>query len=350
MPTNTPARELLWPTDADILVRVVFLYVGQGTSTVVIVADDDSHKVLLVDINLDTECDGIDVPRLIKDLLDGEDLFAFVNSHPHDDHLRGVTELSEKVNILEVWHSGHKPSKKYGEAYEKLQEVIEKVTDAGGKEIKLERTDGATDLGDAQYHVLSPSEWLTDDVNDEQADERRDRIHEQCAVLKFGKDLAWVMLPGDADRNAFEKYITKRDGDAMHAQALGASHHGARSYFRDDEDSEPYLEALNKTDPEYVIISAPTQEESPHDHPHDDAVGFYADKVGEDNVLHTGEDRCSYIFDIHRDGTYSETISDDGSLAKEYGIDPDGDDGGDAGSTSDHFRRITPRQKGRGYA
>ncbi len=33
MPTNTTARELLWPTDTDILVRVVFLYVGQGTST-----------------------------------------------------------------------------------------------------------------------------------------------------------------------------------------------------------------------------------------------------------------------------------------------------------------------------
>lgn len=352
MPTNATARELLWPTDTDILVRVVFLYVGQGTSTVIIVADGDTYKVLLVDINLDAEHGGIDVPTLIGDLLDGEDLFAFVNSHPHDDHLKGVTELADKVNILEVWHSGHKPSKKYGEAYEKLQEVIKKVTDAGGKdkEIILEQTDVPTDLGDAQCHVLSPSEWLTDDVNDEQADERRDRIHEQCAVLKFGKDLAWVMLPGDADRNAFEKHITEYYGDAMHSQTLGASHHGSRSYFRDNEDDEPYMEALNKTDPEFIVISAPTQEESPHGHPHDDAVGFYKDKVGEENVLHTGKDRCSYIFDIHRDGGYSETISDDGRLAEEYGIDPDGDDGGDVSSASNGFRPITPRQKGRGYA
>ncbi len=307
---------------------------GQSTSTVVIVADGDTYKVLLVDINLDTERGGIDVPTLIGDLLDGEDLFALVNSHPHNDHLRGVAELSEKVNILEVWHSGHKPSKKYGEAYEKLQEVIKKVTDANGKEIILERTDAPTELGDAQYHVLSPSEWLTNDVNDEQADERYARIHEQCAVLKFGKDMVWAMLPGDADRNAFEKHITERYGKEMPSQALDASHHGSRSYFRDNEDDEPYMEALNKTDPEYVVISAPTQEESPHDHPHDDAVGFYNDKVGEDNVLHTGENRCSFIFDVYRDGSYSKVADDDGELAAEYGLEPQDDGANDSQSES----------------
>jgi len=321
MATHNTAKELLWPTDTDILVRVVFLYVGQGTSTIVIVADNDTYKVMLIDINLDAQRGGIDVPMMLMDLLGGEDLFAFVNSHPHDDHLRGIAELSEMVNILEVWHSGHKPSKKYGEAYEQLQDVIKKITDAGGKEITLERTDVPTRLGDAQYHVLSPSEWLTDDVNDEQADERYARIHEQCAVLKFGKDRVWVMLPGDANRNAFEKHITDHYGDAMHSQTLGASHHGSRSYFRDSEEDEPYVEALNLTDPNYIVISAPTQEESPHDHPHDDAVNIYAKKVGEDNILHTGKSHYSYICDIYRDGTYSGVQDDKGVLAQKYPLE-----------------------------
>lgn len=321
MVTETTARKLLWPADREVLVRVAFLYVGQGTSTVVLVADGDDYRVLLIDINLDKERGGIDVPSLISDLVGEGDLAAFVNSHPHNDHLRGIDDLSDQVNILEVWHSGHKPSKKYGEAYDKLQDLIKKVKHAGGDEIVLERTDAPTDLGDAQCHVLSPSEWLIEDVNEEQADERYARIHEQCAVLKFGKDATWIMLPGDADRDAFEKHITDHYDDGLSSVVLGAAHHGARTYFRYDEADEPYMDALNHTDPEYVVISAPTQEESPHDHPHDDAVEAYANKVGKDNVLHTGKKRYSYICDIHRDGTYSGIQDDKGLLAQEYPLE-----------------------------
>ncbi|KKN17458.1 hypothetical protein LCGC14_0965660 [marine sediment metagenome] len=350
MVTETTARKLLWPADTEVLVRVAFLYVGQGTSTVVLVADGDDYRVLLIDINLDEERGGINVPSLISDLVGNGDLAAFVNSHPHNDHLRGLDDLSDRVNILEVWHSGHKPSKKYGEAYEKLQDLIKKVTDAGGDEIVLERTDAPTDLGDAQCHVLSPSEWLTEDVNEEQADERYARIHEQCGVLKFGKDTTWVMLPGDADRDAFEKHITDHYGNSLCSAALGAAHHGARTYFRYDEADEPYMDALDNTDPQFVIISAPIRDDSPHGHPHKDAVELYEDKAGTENVLHTGEDRCSYIFDIFRDGGCSEVTSDDGRLADEYGLEADGEDGkGNAGGGA-RFRRVTPRQKDRGYA
>ena len=35
MTQENVARDLLWPKDSDILVRVVFLYVGQGSSTLV---------------------------------------------------------------------------------------------------------------------------------------------------------------------------------------------------------------------------------------------------------------------------------------------------------------------------
>jgi beta-lactamase superfamily II metal-dependent hydrolase len=324
------ARTRLWPTDSNILVRVAFLYVGQGSSAVVFVADGAGYKVLLVDINLDEGCGGIDVPRLMKDLLDGQSLHAFVNTHPHDDHLRGVEDLSDAVKINNVWHSGHIPSKKYGASYDNLKRVIAKVKEAGGTEVVLEGSRSPKSLGEARYYVLAPAAHVTDDVNEDDADARYNRIHEQCAVLKFGKDSAWIMIPGDADRAAFEDHITEYHKDRLGAFVLAASHHGSRTFFREDEEDEPYLDGLSAIDPSYVVVSAPKQSESKHEHPHDDAIQLYADHVGDENVLHTGAERTCYIFDIYKDGSVSEPQDDGGVLAKEYGLSPkDGGGGGD---------------------
>ena len=130
---DNKAKELLWPTDSNILVRFVWLYVGQGSSTIVLVRNGDTYKSLLVDINLDPKNGGVNVPTLLADLLEEDNLDVFVNTHPHDDHLKGVVELSDKVNIDAVWHSGHKPGKKYDDAYKDLMKVVDEVKGAGGK-------------------------------------------------------------------------------------------------------------------------------------------------------------------------------------------------------------------------
>jgi beta-lactamase superfamily II metal-dependent hydrolase len=334
------ARKAIWPTNKNILVRVVFLYVGQGSSAVVFAANGDAYQVLLVDINVDKGAGGIDVPRMMKDLLAGGSLSWFVNTHPHDDHLEAVEDLSDAVTINNVAHSGHVPSKKYGASYENLQRVIAKVKKRGGKELTLSGSNTALSMGDAFCHVLAPAEYVTDDVNEDDAEARYRRIHEQCAVLKFGKGDAWIMIAGDADRCAFEDHITEYHGDSLAAYVLGASHHGSRTFFRetDDEEDEPYMDALQKINPTYVVISAPKQEESKHDHPHDDAVELYEEYVGADNVFHTGAERKCFFFDIYKDGTVSGPQDDDGVLAKEYGYK---DDGGDGGSKA--FGGFTPR-------
>ncbi len=340
MARSNVARDVLWPKDKNVLVRVAALYVGQGSSAIVFAAKGDSYDVLVVDINMDKERGGIDVPRLIKDLLDGDDLYAFVNTHPHDDHTRGVLALSESVTIKNVWHSGHIPSKKYGACfYDELKKVIDTVKKAGGDEIILEGSKSSNSLGDAAYHVLSPAEYVTDEVNEEKADERYRRIHEQCAVIKFGKDETWVMIPGDADHVAFREHITEYHKERLGAFALFASHHGSRSFFRETEDDEPYLDALDAIDPSYVVISAPKRDESPHEHPHEDAVELYADKVGEENLFHTGEDRHCFIVDIYKDGTYSAPTDDAGKLVNEYGLSPD--DEGDKSTKGGY----SPREK-----
>lgn len=339
------AREVIWPDSRDVLIRVVFLYVGQGDSTLVLVKDGDSYKTILVDINRDMEgLGGINVPALMKDLLAESDgkLDVLVNTHPHNDHLDDITELSAAVDIQAVWHSGHVPGKKNQDSYKELQKVIEKVKKAHGAAaiVELAGSRSATAIGEAEYYVLAPAEHVKDDIDDEEDPEvRYRRIHEQCAVLKFGKGETWVMLAGDADRNAWEKWITEYHKDRLPAVVMNGPHHGSRTFFRYDEDDDPYLTALEEISPEYVVISAPKSDESPHCHPHDDAVGFYEDQVGADNVLHTGKDRKSFICDIYTNGDF--VINEDTRLVDEYGRDED-DDGGAAANAKASVRVSGP--------
>ena len=96
------------------------------------------------------------------------------------------------------------------------------------------------------------------------------------------------MLPGDADRDAWEKHITKYHKERLNAAVLAGIHHGSRTFFYYDDGDVPYKEALKAINPDYVILSAPKRQESKHDHPHPRAVEFYAEQVGKENVLHTG--------------------------------------------------------------
>lgn len=333
------AREVIWPKSNDVLVRVVFLYVGQGDSTIVLVRSGTTCKTILVDINRDKEGNGgISVPRLMKDLLAEQagKLDVFVNTHPHNDHLDDLEDLDKSVDIQEVWHSGHVPGKEHRKSYDVLQKVIKRVKKKHGDaaETELRGSRSATVMGDAEYYVLAPAEHVKDEIDDESDETRYRRIHEQCAVLKFGKNKTWVMLTGDADRDAWEKHITEYHAERLSAQVLSAAHHGSRSFFRYDEEDDPYKDALQKISPTYVIISAPKSDESPHSHPHEDAVGFYEEEVGADNVLHSGQNRESYICDIFSNGDFE--VRADTKLVDEYGTgdgsDDEDDDGGGGSS------------------
>ncbi len=49
--TNT-ARRIIWPNDGNIVARIVFLYVGQGDCTIVLVACPPKRSpVLMLDWN-----------------------------------------------------------------------------------------------------------------------------------------------------------------------------------------------------------------------------------------------------------------------------------------------------------
>jgi competence protein ComEC len=334
---SNKAKEVLIPKIG--VLRATFLYVGQGESTLLTIPNGNAFIYVLIDTNNDKKNGGIDLTKLMKDLLGKDGQLIFINTHPHNDHLKGIKSLNDEITINEIWHSGHKPGKDHNDAYQEMLDVIKKIgTDneyvlfGTNDSNKVRKSDKESEvikrLGDIDYIVLSPAEYVHDDVDEEDAEGRYKRIHERCAVIKFsygGKSTKHILMTGDSDKTAWKEHITDYHYDKLSTDVLSASHHGSRTFFKNDEsDEEIYEKHIDKIAPAHLIMSAPKKTESPHDHPHDDAIELYRKHVAEDNIYHLGKNRECVIVDISCTGDIG--IKFDQELVKEYGF-CSGDDG-----------------------
>ena len=335
----TTAEKIIKPTQAGIF-RSVFLYTGQGESTLLVIPTGPSlsdYIYVLVDCDRDKEKNEIDLVEMFRDLFKSSgELNTFINTHPHNDHIGGIRDVYDEIGFQEVWHSNHKPGPKHKDKYEDLKYVIEKVGKRneyflqGTNDQNKVRTSSDKEvikkLGKVTYQVLSPAEYLCDDINDENQDTRDDRIHEQCGVIKFsyGTDLKSILITGDSDKEAWKNHITEYHKKNLGAIVLSASHHGSRSFFKNGkEDQEIYEEHIEAIAPTYLIISAPKQEDSPHGHPHDDAMKLYKKHIDEDGIFHLGSEPYSIIVDIDENGNVE--INVERELIEAYGKKDDDD-------------------------
>jgi beta-lactamase superfamily II metal-dependent hydrolase len=121
------AKEIIIPEKG--VLRIIFLYVGQGDSTLLVVPSEEKHKFVLVDSNQDDSLGGINIVKLLKDLFKDEDrkLDVYINTHPHKDHLTGIKNIYNEVGIEQLWHSGHKPGGEHKEVYKELEYVMKEL-------------------------------------------------------------------------------------------------------------------------------------------------------------------------------------------------------------------------------
>lgn len=335
------AEKIIKPTKAGIF-RTIFLYTGQGESTLMVIPTGNNvsdYMYVLVDSDRDKEPNEIDLVEMFKDLFKTSgQLSIFINTHPHNDHIGGIKEVYDEIGFSEVWHSNHKPGGEHKKKFKDFQYVLDKVGKSneyyllGTNDLNKIRTSSDKEmikkLGKIDFQVLSPAEYLCDDIDEDDADERNKRIHEQCGVIKFtyGKDAKSILITGDSDKEAWKEHITDYHADNLPSYVLNASHHGSRTFFKDDEDDEDVYETHIETiQPTYLVISAPKQEDSPHDHPHDDAMELYKKHVDEDNILHLGANLESVIVDIDSDGNID--VRTDKELVEAYGKGNDDNDG-----------------------
>ena len=328
MAKNT-AQEVIKPDRAKIL-RVVFLYTGQGDSTIVAVPTGenvDDYEYVLIDSDMDKEKDEVNLVSMLKDLLNGKELSKFFNTHPHKDHTGGIKEIYDEVGIVEIWHSNHSTKGADQASYDELKYVLGKVGKSNEYHLKgtndLNKVRNTDDeeiikkIGLIDFQVFAPAEYVCDDIDDEDEETRRSRIHEQCAVFKFTFNGRSVLFSGDANKAAWKDHITKYHKDALKADVVNASHHGSRTAFKTtEEDGEPYKTHLEYIDASHLIISAPKQKDSPHGHPHDDAMDIYEEFFEDANIYHLGKTPYCIVVDIDIDGNLS--ISEDLKLIEAY--------------------------------
>lgn len=339
------AEKIIKPTKAGMF-RTIFLYTGQGESTLLVIPNGpgkDDYLYVLLDSDLDKEPNEINLVKMFNDLFaNSGELRTFINTHPHNDHIGGIKEIYDEVGFSEVWHSNHKPGGKHKTKYEDLKYVIKKVgksneyfllgTNSLNKIRKSDDSEIVKKLGEVDYQVFSPAEYLCDEINEDDSDERNRRIHEQCGVIKFtyGKDAKSILFTGDSDKAAWKDHITDYHAENLKAMVLSASHHGSRTFFKTDEDDEDvYEKHIEKIAPTYVIVSAPKQKDSPHGHPHDDAMELYEKHVDENNILHLGKNIESVIVDIDSSGNLE--VQFDKELIDAYSDFGDDSDEGDCG-------------------
>lgn len=348
----TVAEKIIKPNKAGIF-RTVFLYTGQGESTLLVIPTGPNVKdymYVLVDSDRDKEPKEIDLVSLLQDLFKTEgELKTFINTHPHNDHIGGIREVYDEIGFTEVWHSNHKAGGKHKKKYEDFTYVIKKVgksneyflqgTNDQNKIRKSDDKEVIKKLGLIDYQILSPAEYLCEDIEEGTADERDKRIHEQCGVIKFtyGKDAKSILITGDSDKEAWKEHITDYHKKNLPSYVLSASHHGSRTFFKDSEEDKDVYEAhIKAIKPTYLVISAPKQEDSPHDHPHDDAMELYKKYVDEDNILHLGANTESVIVDIDADGNID--VRTDKELVEKYG-QSDEEDGDDDNGKNEALRK-----------
>ena len=285
--------------------RTIFLYVGQGDATLMIIPNGENHKYILIDSNKDEENNGVDIAKFLSDKIPNGELI-FINTHPHNDHVRGADEIKNLIG--EVWETGFEPSKEHNDA-KKIIDDLSSEKDTyylrGTNKINTLSENGTEEgkephkIGDVDYQILSPSSYVADEVNGDD-----EKIHEQSGVIRFSYKEKSILMTGDSDKKAWVDHITNYYNDCLNADILSASHHGSRSFFKNGEDDKnPFTEHIKKINPEYLIISAPKK--SDHGHPHDDAMEIYKKYILKEHIYNLGEKEKSLIVDIDSNGVLS---------------------------------------------
>lgn len=324
--------------------EVIFTDVGQGECTLIGLP---GGEYMLVDVYRCPE-HGIDILKLLDAVLpdqgDGRRRLKYlVVTHAHDDHITGIGDVYDRYAVEWLWVPQYEDRKQVAKHFGEYQRVVdehppEKVKRPQGSRTPLNEKDADYDIADGvTVRCFSPpgyieiEETLTED-------EAKQKVHENCLVLKLGYEGASIILTGDSNLACWERVVGYYKGrsddetgtEVLQANVLHASHHGSRTFFKDgDADSEASLEGLETIDPDAVVVSV--GEDNRYEHPDEDMMAAYRDQAGDENVFET-RTTGTVIMELDAGAPY-RIVLDPGGYAEDYGWDEEDDEGGsdDAG-------------------
>lgn len=299
---------------------------GQGDCTFI---KFPNGKNMLIDMNK-TSVD-VDIIEFLNDMIKKKKhvdidktcrrINYFVNTHPHEDHLRGIGELnSDDFYIDEIWDSGHRlyiPAEKKEEYkhYYAYLDLIKKLKRRSSNSVrKLKAGSSPTEIGSTKIFTFNPSKYYSES-------NIRTEIHNQCGVLKIQYKNNAVMFAGDTDRDSWENRIVPNYSDEkevngikqknlLESTVLHASHHGSKHFFVKNDETDKYKLHMDKINPRFTVISV--GKSNNFGHPHQLAVDIYKEKTNYNRVYQTKDINSIYFaFHGNNDVEYKKGLSYD---------------------------------------
>lgn len=217
---------------ADGLLKIYYLDVGQGDSAYIKVNDFD----ILIDAGPRS-----DTESLMEQLeaLNIDDFEMAIATHPHEDHIGGMEAVFERYDVKEFYMP------KVTNTTRVFENMIKAVASEGIK-VKTIKEGMNFDLGSGAYiEVYSPIAESYEEFND----------YSPIMKLTFGENS--FMFTGDAEANV-EKEVVKKYSTELRADVLKFGHHGSST-----SSTEEFIQAVN---PNYGIISCGANNKYGHPH------------------------------------------------------------------------------------
>lgn len=197
-------------------------------------------------------------------------------SHPHLDHIYGITELltAEDIFIKQLWMSKYQHPGAYMLNFT-FKWMYHWMNHNPENRLHVPQEGDVMEIGGVKLHVLTPPPGLDNTTED--------HVNNASIVLKLAYGSFAMLLTADAELPVWERMLrSKTEEEAqelLRADVLKVSHHGSRT------GTDAAL--LQGIAPQQAIISVGRGNR--FDHPHEEVLDLLSSTVGEQNVHRTDE-------------------------------------------------------------
>lgn len=270
----------------DDILRVTFLDVGQGDSTVVELPDG---QVVLIDGGAAYERfdmgRGVVAPYLWNRGIRRID--HVIASHPQLDHAGGLPSIVDRFAVGHVWSNGLSRDEVF---WKRLETALSK------KGIPMELAYeglGLWSTNRCHMDIISP-ERATAHRYAQQGSVRAQRLNDSSIVVAVTCGTRSLLFTADLEREGLASML--RRSDLRHVTILKVPHHGARSSF-----DPRWLESVR---PEVAVFSVGAH--NPYRHPAPDVINAYAQshaavfRTDQDGAVWVDLELTTSAFRVHR--------------------------------------------------
>jgi len=204
-------------------------------------------------------------------------------SHPHLDHIYGITELltAEDIFIKQLWMSKYQHPGAYMLNFT-FKWMYHWMYHNPENRLHVPQEGDVLDIGGVKLHVLAPPPGLDNTTEH--------HVNDASIVLKLVYGSFAMLLTGDAELPVWERMLRSKTEDEaqelLRADVLKVSHHGSRT------GTDAAL--LQRIAPQAAIISVGGGNR--FDHPHEEVLDLLSSTVGEPNVHRTDEAGTISVF------------------------------------------------------